>query len=444
MNSEKKMTIQNAWICQISADTVIPRFGDLQISDGIIQRIIDRDFGTYQHKHEDASGTQLDAGGRVLTVPMVNFHDHIYSRLAKGLSSGGSMENFMEILQNFWWKLDAILDEDMVKACAYLTAIDSIRNGVTYIFDHHASPGFVSGSLDSITEILSKYGLRGTLCFETSDRYGAEAVEKVLEENTVFMDHHRNSSFKGMFGLHAAFTLSDQTLHKIAVLLRRRDAGIHIHLAEARHDQEYCQRQFGCSAATRLQKFGLLNPKSIAAHGVHLTEADYKILQESGTALVYNPDSNLNNAVGLPDFQKVPPAIPILAGTDGMHSNISRTVKQLFLLYRSKGASFNQAFTWLMKIHSDQLKFVKRYFPDFPSLTEGSRADFIIRDYVPPTPFTTGNYWGHYVYGMLEAPVHSVVQNGNALMMNGQFTFSTEHIYEEARRQGERLAEKFR
>ena len=192
----------------------------------------------------------------------------------------------------------------------------------------------------------------------------------------------------------------------------------------------------------RLENYALLNGKSILAHGIYLNKSDYKIIQKSKSALVFNPDSNMNNAVGLPKFGIIPDDIPILCGTDGMSSNPSRTLKQLFLLGRLSGMSFESAFEWIQKIYFDQINFIKNYFPDFTSLIIGDRADFIIWDYVPPTPFLSENFWGHFIYGILERPVHSVVQNGKVLMNNFRFIKDYENYKKSINEQGKRLFNK--
>ncbi len=146
-------------------------------------------------------------------------------------------------------------------------------------------------------------------------------------------------------------------------------------------------------------QFGLLNDKSILAHGIHLTDEDYQSIENSGSAIVYNVDSNLNNAVGLPEFSRTPLNIPILTGTDGMNSNPARTFKQLFLFARHQGMTFEQSFNWIKKIYFDQQNFIKKYFSDFPTLNIKDRADLIIWDYIPPTPIMKENFWGHFIYG---------------------------------------------
>ena len=437
------MLFKNAVICAIEPETqtVTPFKGHVLIDQGKIER-----FFSEQETSLPDTETEIDLHGRVLTVPNVNFHEHIYSRLAKGLPINGPMDNFVHILQTLWWKLDRFLDLDMVQASAELTVLEAVRHGVTYLFDHHASPApdAVKGSLQRIADTLQKAGLRGVLAFEVSDRNGAEIARESIAENAEFAAA-QTSEIKAMMGLHAPFTLSDETLRRVADVVRALELGIHIHVAEDRADVEHTRKEHGLSIARRLQSFNLLNERSLLIHGVHLGDEDYRIIREHGAALAYNPDSNLNNAVGLPHYAAVPKEIPVLAGTDGMHANVVRSLKQLFLLYRHQGNSFDKAFAWLQKIFFDQLRFVQRYFPDFPLLRQGDRADFIVWDYVPPTPFTAENFWGHYIYAMTEAPIYSVVQNGGLLLHERNFTRLDEKaLQENIIRQGHRLYERFK
>ena len=140
------INVINAWICQVEENNIIPRFGDLTVTDG---RITDMRLRSYpQFITPDVNS--INAAGRVLLPPFVNFHDHIYSRLAKGLPTSGAMNKFTDILENLWWPLDRALDADMITACAKLATAESLRYGVTYIFDHHVSPNATTGSLDLI------------------------------------------------------------------------------------------------------------------------------------------------------------------------------------------------------------------------------------------------------------------------------------------------------
>ncbi len=430
--------IRNAWICPVNdQNEVEPFFGDLVIQDQHIVDLIRRPAD--EHKSVN-HGDELDAAGRLLTLPQVNFHEHIYSRLAKGLPISGAMGNFAEILKNLWWKIDLALDLPMVKASAQMAAMECLQNGVTYLFDHHASPSAISGSLKTIAQVLESFGLRSVLCFEVSDRNGEEVSQISVEENVHFIENETTENSQGMLGLHALFTLDDQTLQTVASEMHRLQTGIHIHVAEDAIDVQENQQKYGKTLIQRLADFNLLNNRSLLIHGVHLTKDDYALIRDSGAALVYNPDSNLNNAVGLPDYLSVPKEIPILMGTDGMHANVGRSLKQVFLLLRHQKHTFDQSFAFVQKVFKDQLNFVRHYFGDFPHLHVGDRADFVLWNYVPPTPVLPQNFCGHFIYGLLESSAFAVFQAGKKLLWAGQFVQQPiSQIQQNIFQQGQRL-----
>lgn len=439
---ESPEKITNAWICQIQNKKIVPIFGDLTLENDKISKIEEKNFGQFLRSRNGSSNAEYSADGRVLTLPLINFHDHFYSRLAKGIPVSGKMDNFVGILENLWWKLDLLLDEEMIRASGQMAILEALQQGVTTIFDHHSSPLAAEKSLEIIAEEMEKFGMRGVLCFETTDRNGKELAQQGLQANIDFLSREK-SDLKGILGLHASFTLTDETLRQASKVVEKFGCGIHIHLCEGREDAELSQEKFGAAPVQRLENFKLLNEKSLLAHGVHLADADYRIIENYESALIYNPDSNLNNGVGLPRYAAAPESIPILPGTDGMHANIARTLKQLFLLYRSQTKNPDTAFGWLNKIYFDQLKFVRRYFPDFPNLQKGDRADFIVWDYVPPTPLNDENFWGHFIYGILERSVLNVVRSGNIISLHSVSNGYTE-LCKEIHRQGRRLFDKFK
>jgi cytosine/adenosine deaminase-related metal-dependent hydrolase len=442
MDTNNNFQIANVWICQIKDQKIIPVFGDILISEGHISDIRKTDFKDFLTNPLQNSEKSINGGGRVVTVPMINFHDHFYSRLAKGLPIKGSMENFKDILENLWWKLDLALDSEIIRASAQMAALESIRNGVTYIFDHHSSPNSANGSLNIIADLLRELGLRGVLCFETTDRNGKSFSENGISENIIFFKNSTNAELKGMLGLHASFTLNEDTLKKASEYVKELGLGIHIHLCEDKLDRQESFAKYKNLPVDRLAKFDLLNDKSILAHGIHLTEEDYESIEKFGSAIVYNLDSNFNNAVGLPEFSLTPYKVPILTGTDGMNSSPARTLKQLYLLARHQGMTFGESFDWIKKVYFDQINFIQKYFSDFPSLNIKDRADLIIWDYVPPTPFNEDNFWGHFIYGVFERSIHSVIQDGKILMNDFKISFDDLEYQKNIIGQGNRLYNK--
>lgn len=441
---KRSTTIENAWICMVVESDVVPLFGDLIISDGHISKIRPKNFQMFLKNPNRVNKNSYNAFGKVVTIPLVNFHDHIYSRLAKGLPLKGKFDNFHNVLKNLWWKLDRALDTEMIKASAQMAALESIRNGVTYIFDHHSSQDEIKGSLRTIHDVLFSFGISGVLCFESTDRNGLDKAIEGLEENKNFHTSLLNGDYRAMLGLHASFTLSDDVLAEAHKIQKKFDLGIHIHVAEDEIDNKLSVEYTGKSPIKRLAKQKLLNPKSILVHGVHLKEKDFVTISQYESALAFCLDSNLNNSVGVPQFGKIPKSIPFLMGTDGMHANVARSLKQIYLLARHQGNSSDASTALVKKIYFDQIGFAKKYFPDYPTLNENDKADLVIWNYVPPTPLTKENFWGHYIYGVLEYPVETVLRCGEYLMKDYQLVGKDEtKIKNEIYIQGEKLVNKF-
>jgi len=436
------MQIINAWICQIIDNSILPIFGNMKIQEGKIVSISEKDFDLSK-LDKPYNDETIDAQGRVVTIPNVNYHDHIYSRLAKGLDIKGDMSNFPNILKNLWWKLDSILDLDMIRASAQMAALESISNGVTYVIDHHSSPKCAKNSLSTISDELKKFSIRNVLCFETTDRNGEKLKKDGLDENQSFLNSITDNDSKSLLGLHASFTLNNETLEEASKLVGSNNWGIHVHLCEDISDVSISKEKFNRRPMQRFSNFNLLNEKSILAHGIHLNEEDFELIKNSGASLVFNIDSNMNNFVGLQKYKMIPADIPILVGTDGMHSNVARSTKQLFLQLRNSGLSFDDSFKFIIKSYFDQHKFVKQFFPDFTTLNLNDRADMIIWDYVPPAPINDKNFWGHYVYGILERPINTVIQKGKVLMNDFKIMNEDKSINNNIYMQGKMLSEKF-
>ena len=118
-------------------------------------------------KYPDAE--YVDAQGNLIMPGLINCHTHIYSGLARGLAiKGCNPTNFLENLEQQWWKIDDNLTLDGTKASAYATILDSIRDGVTTIFDHHASFCEIPGSLFTIKDAAQELGMRSCLCYDVA------------------------------------------------------------------------------------------------------------------------------------------------------------------------------------------------------------------------------------------------------------------------------------
>ena len=133
----------------------------------------------------------IDAKGGVIMPAFINTHEHIYSAMARGLSiKGYNPKGFLDILDGQWWTIDRHLTLEQTKYSAVETLISCIRNGVTTVFDHHASFGQIGGSLFTIADVAKELGVRACLCYEISDRDGMDkARESVMRMQNLSAMH---------------------------------------------------------------------------------------------------------------------------------------------------------------------------------------------------------------------------------------------------------------
>lgn len=374
-----------------------------------------------KYKEEDI----IDVDGKVIMPGFINTHHHIYSAFARGMASSGKPnENFLEILENLWWKIDKKLSLEDLKYSAYTTYIDCIKKGVTTVFDHNASPFAVTGSLDSIADAAKDLGLRTCLCYEVSDRDGEKIAQEGIDENINFIKKYNTDEqnmIKGMFGLHASFTLSDETLRKCDEELKGLNAGYHVHVAEGIDDLEQCLEKYGKRVVERLRDMDILGDKTIAVHCIHVTDDELNILRDTNTMVVHNPESNMGNAVGCQPFLELhQKGITIGLGTDGYTSDMTESMKVANIIH--KHVKQNPSVAWgevPVSMFENNRKIAQKYFSgDLGILRAGALADVIVVDYDPLTPMNENNINSHILFGFTGKDVVTTIIDGKVIMQD--------------------------
>ncbi|TKJ29865.1 MAG: hydrolase [Chloroflexi bacterium B3_Chlor] len=363
----------------------------------------------------------LDARGRLVMPGVICAHTHFYGAFARGMSlKTEPPANFPQILEYLWWRLDKALNLDDVRFSALVCLVDAIRNGTTTLIDHHASPNAVAGSLDVIAEAVTEAGLRACLCYEVSDRDGEEIALEGIRENERFIREANGDQLAGTFGLHASLTLSDETLQRAVEAAGQLDVGFHIHVAEDKADVADSLKKSGLRVVERLEKAGILGPKTIAAHAVHIDAFETDTLRETGTKVVHNPRSNMNNAVGVAHvLRMLRRGIEVGLGNDGFSNNMFSEMETAYLLHklaqedpRVMGA--DQVLEMAVRNNS----WIADLFFSKPlgELSVGASADIILLDYVPTTPLDAGNLPWHLIFGMNGGQVSTTIASGRVLM----------------------------
>jgi putative selenium metabolism protein SsnA len=361
-----------------------------------------------------------------LTLPgFVCAHTHLYSSLARGMPAPAEPpRNFVEILERVWWRLDRALDPEAVELSALIGAIEAAKAGCTTLVDHHASPGrgggAVDGSLDLVAGAIAQVGVRGIVCYEVTDRNGADEARAGVRENERFLARVRKEPpqlIRAMVGAHAAFTLSDATAEAIADVAHRHRAGVHIHVAEDAVDRE----KDGHSTVAWLQARGLVGEQSLLVHCVHVSEADVARIRDAGAWVAHNPRSNANNAVGYARPSRF--GDRLLLGTDGIGADMRAEAQFAFFAARDHGDALDA-----VALLARNREFAAAHF----GVEE--LGDTVTLDYASPTPLDDGNFGGHLLFGLGAARVRDVVVDGHVVVRDGRcVNVDEEQIYARAR-----------
>ncbi|MEA4971413.1 MAG: putative aminohydrolase SsnA [Candidatus Pelethousia sp.] len=364
----------------------------------------------------------VDARGLVIMPAFINTHSHIYSGLARGLSiQGHNPTNFYEILDGMWWNIDRHLTLEDTRRSAYTTYIDCIKTGCTTVFDHHASFCEIEGSLFAIEEVAKELGVRTCLCYEVSDRDGEAKSDAGIKENGDFITHcekENDPMVKAMFGGHALFTISDKTFKKMVKENNGR-TGFHIHVSEGMNDVYDSLQTYGTRSVNRLLGHGILGPKTLLGHCIHINPAEMDILKETDTMVVNNPESNMGNAVGCaPILQMIQKGILVGMGTDAYTFDMLESLKVALIIQRHHACLPNVAWCEVTDmLFKNNRAICARYFPDeLGILRAGAAADVIVMDYKPFTPFGADNIDGHMIFGMTGRQCETTMCNGRLLM----------------------------
>ncbi len=372
----------------------------------------------------------IDCSGKFVTKSFAVGHHHVYSALARGMPPPKKTpKNFPEILKYIWWILDKSLDRESIKASAFATAMACAKAGSTFVIDHHASPNCIEGSLDIISEAFEKVGISHLLCYEISDRDGSDSTEKGLAETERYLQKNQS-----LVGLHAPFTVGDETMKQASDLMQKFNSGIHIHVAEDIYDQKYCEEHYHKRVVERLNDFGILNSsKSILGHCLHLGEKEKELIRNLNAWVVENMESNLKNKVGY--FNGEGLGDNIMLGTDGMHSDMLRSAKAAFFVgQRHDNIDYASAYSRFRNVH--------RYLESNGFSGDGEN-NLVVLDYHSPTPINKDNFLGHFIFSLTSNDVQHVISNGKLIVKNKTLqTIDENEIFDFTREQAVKLWER--
>ncbi len=433
------LILKNATAVQLEP-ALIKESVDIVLDGGVIKAIGSNLAGNYP------GATVKEMNGKLVMPGIVCSHNHFYSGLARGIMADiKPSPDFISILKNLWWRMDRALDEEALYYSGLICSLEAIKNGCSSVIDHHASPNYIAGSLKTLRSGFLKAGLRGMTCFETTDRNGGmQEMMAGVEENIAFAQLIDNAKAKGEepylveshIGAHAPFTVTDEGLSMMSEAVKATGRGIHIHVAEDRYDVTHSHHHYSQDIVERLDSFGLINEKTLLAHGLFLSDRDIDILNAKDGFLVHNARSNMNNNVGY--NSKLTRFKNVALGTDGIGADMFEELKFAFFKHRDAGGPlWPDSFT--RNLWNGNEILARNFGAKFGRLDPGNKADLTILDYTSPTPFVADNLPGHIAFGINAGNVNSVIVEGRFVYEDRSFPFDIAPIYAEARKVAQRL-----
>jgi putative selenium metabolism protein SsnA len=424
------MIIKNGWVVTWEKPNRILKGHSIKIKDGIIVNIAPDN----EIKTEEGEET-VDAHSQLVMPGNICAHTHYYGAFARGMAIPGSPPgNFTEILSKLWWQLDRVITEEDIRLSTEVCLLDAIRHGTTTLVDHHASPGYIEGSLNIIASSIKKAGLRGCLCYEVTDRGGNDLAEAGIKENINFIKetrHNKEENIAALFGLHAGLTLSDKTLEKSRELAPE-GIGFHIHVAEDAVDEYNSLQNYGLRVIDRLDKFEILSSNTILAHAVHIDAKEMEIIKQKKCWVSHQPRSNMNNGVGVADVTGMMRlGIPVCMGNDGLSNSMWDEWKTAYFVHKLWNLDPRRMPADLvveMGVYNNAALATQLFGGQIGVLRKGAKADLIFVDYRPFTPMNTDNLPWHIIFGFREGMVSATMVGGKFLMLNNQILTMDEEL----------------
>jgi 5-methylthioadenosine/S-adenosylhomocysteine deaminase len=362
----------------------------------------------------------VEASGRVAVPGFVNAHHHMYGVLSHGIPLEHAPSGFWAFLQDFWWpKMEDALTHELIAASTEWACLEMVRSGVTTFYDCLEAPHALPGCLAVEAEVVRRWGLRGVLSFEATQRVSDENGQLGLRENADFVDscHRTGGLVSGMMCYHTTFTCDEHFIRQAFDLAAEREAMVHMHCAEGRHEPDWCLQQYGKRTVEVYGDWGVLGPQMLASQCVQITPREIELLAAHGVKASHMPLSNCEVGGGFaPVPEMLAAGVTVGLGTDGYVNNFFALMRGAFLMHKARleDPGIMPARTvWHMATRggAEALGLDR-----VGALHPGFSADLVLVDTDLPTPVSAGNLWDQLLLWRDPQHVDAVMCAGRWLM----------------------------
>jgi cytosine/adenosine deaminase-related metal-dependent hydrolase len=366
----------------------------------------------------------IDASDCVITPAFTNAHHHMYGVLAHGIPLDEAPAGFWPFLEDFWWpRVEDRLDHELIAAATDWACLEMVRSGVTTFYDCLEAPSALPGALEVEAEVVRRWGLRGVLSFEATQRVSDENGELGLRENAEFFDasQARGEPVSGMICFHTTFTCSEAFIRHAFALASERGARVHMHLSEGTYEPQYCLEQYGQRPVNYYDQMGVLGPHVLASQAVQVDAGEIELLARRGVHVSHQPLSNCEVGGGFaPVPEMLAAGVNVALGTDGYVNNFFEVMRAAALIPKARlldPTTMPAAEVWTMATRNGARALG---FEDLGALTPGKQADLLLLRADLPTPLAAHNAADQLLLWRNPAHLRGVMSAGRWLLWEGQ------------------------
>lgn len=375
----------------------------------------------------DFTADKIINGKEKLVIPgLINAHTHSYMSVFRNVADDMAFDDWL--FGHILPMEDRLTGEDMYWG-TLLGCMEMIRTGTTCFVDMNID-------IAAIKKATDEAGIRAVLSRGLVGEGNDEGGQRRLSENLDAYFNNENEKVTFMLGPHAPYSCDVDYLKIVMQAAEKHNLGLHIHLSESAKEVADVQAQHGCTPIALMDKIGLFNYPTIAAHCVYATEADMEIMAEKGVSVATNPKSNLKLANGVAPLLKMQEkGVNITIGTDGAASNNTLNLfgDMNYAALLHKGVNQNP----LAIGTQDVLRYVTvnaakavGLGEQIGQIREGMRADLVLMNLNEPQFRPYNNIASSLVYAANGSEAETVIVNGDILMENREMkTLDAEKIY---------------
>ncbi|WP_297790756.1 amidohydrolase [uncultured Anaerococcus sp.] len=351
-------------------------------------------------------------GENFITMPgFVNAHTHVAMTLFRNY---GPETDLMTWLENYIWPLEEKLENKYVYYASKLALIEMIKSGTTTFADMY----FFS---DETAKATLELGMRAQISRGLA--IPDVGYSKIKENLSLAKKYENNNLIDIGLGPHAIYTVDIDYLKKISEYADEYELPIHIHLSETKLENEDCYKKYKMSPTEVFEKAGIFKNKTIAAHGIYLSDNDLDIIKANNVSIIHNPNSNLKLSSGFLDVSRLlDKGINVCIGTDSASSNnklsMLREIESTMLVSKLFSTRPISSFEVLKMATLNGAKALG--IDKVGIIKEGMKADLIMIDINNINHSPKNNLLSSICFSTYESDIKNVIVNGNILYENGK------------------------